>query len=181
MPCVHAPKFLLVAFGFVLLGCGEIYRDQAAPIHSVDTFAIDRYLGTWYEIARYPNRFERDCYAVTAQYSLRDDGKVRVLNTCRKGAIDGPVKTADGVARVVGIGQLEVNFAPLIPFAKGDYWVLGQQDYDIAVVGNPGGRTGWILARKPVISPGDRAWAEGVLHNNGYDPAALDYVGQISN
>ena len=167
--------------GLLILVCGpavaETYRDRNVEMVPVAERDLDRYLGKWYEIARFPNRFEKGCEGVTAEYALRADGKVSVLNTCRVGAPDGEVKQADGQAKVVGPGKLSVTFVPWLPFARGDYWVLYlDADYTLAVVGAPRGTTGWILARTPSISPEARSMAEKALVRNGYDPSRLKDV-----
>lgn len=155
------------------------YRDTSVRMQVVGALDLNRYLGKWYEIARYPNRFEKNCEGVTAEYSLRDDGKIRVLNTCREGAPDGPARTADGQATVAGTGKLKVTFVPWLPFAKGDYWVLHvEPDYSMAVVGEPKGRFGWILSRDKVLPPAEYDKALGVLQANGYDISGLERVAQ---
>lgn len=155
------------------------YRDRSIPISAQSDLNLARYLGKWYEIARFPNRFEKGCVGVTAEYSMRDDGKVRVLNTCRQGALDGKVTQADGQASVVGPGKLSVTFVPWLPFAKGDYWVLYvDKNYSLAVVGEPKGKTGWVLARSPKISKGAYAKALKVLEQNGYDTSKIMLVKQ---
>ncbi|WP_318527326.1 lipocalin family protein [Ruegeria aquimaris] len=157
----------------------ETYRDRSVAINAVSALDIDRYLGRWYEIARFPNRFEEGCVGVTADYALRDDGQVSVTNTCRKGALDGPVTTAEGVARVEGPGKLSVTFVPWLPFARGDYWVLYiDGGYTVAAIGTPRGKTGWILAREPRIGADMRARAEAALTANGYDTSKLIDVAQ---
>lgn len=111
--------------------------------------AVDpaRYAGLWYEYARYENRFERGCDGVTAQYGVLPDGKISVLNTCRK---DGKVKQSDGKARPVGDplkAKLKVSFFG--PFYFGDYWVLDHaDDYSWSIVGEPSGKYLWILTRQ---------------------------------
>ncbi|NDR58810.1 lipocalin family protein [Aliiruegeria sabulilitoris] len=155
----------------------ESYRDRDVEMAPVKDLDLDRYLGRWYEIARFPNRFEKGCEGVTADYGLRPDGAISVLNTCRMGAPDGEVKTADGRAKVVGPGRLSVTFVPWLPFARGDYWVLYvDEGYNLAVVGAPRGTTGWILARTPSISATARSEAEDVLRKNGYDVSRLKDV-----
>jgi apolipoprotein D and lipocalin family protein len=154
----------------LLAACGPAipYRDQDIRIKSVESLDIARYAGRWYEIARFPNSFEKDCVAVTADYALRPDGKVSVTNTCRKNSFDGPVEVAEGTAEVVAPGQLKVKFVDWLPFA-GDYWVLYvSPDYDLAVVGAPAGTTGWVLARSPNPDPEllDRGYE--ALRKNGY-------------
>lgn len=169
-------RFLLSGF-LVLLGgplVAETYRDRSVEMAPVAALDVERYLGRWYEIARFPNRFEKGCEGVTAEYARREDGRISVLNTCRIGAPDGEVKSAEGQAKVVGPGKLSVTFVPWLPFARGDYWVLYlDAAYTLAVVGAPRGTTGWILARTPSISPEARAAAEDVLRRNGYDPSRL--------
>lgn len=153
------------------------YRDKSVPLSVVTNLDLDRYLGKWYEIARFPNRFERGCQGVTAEYSMRPDGQIRVLNTCREGSPTGPARTADGVARVEGPGKLSVTFVPWLPFARGDYWVLHlEPDYSLAVVGEPSGKWGWILARSanPPKAALDRAQA--AMTRMGYDLSKLEYV-----
>ncbi len=172
---------LFLASLLVLTACGTVQRDRNAPITSVAQLDVNRYLGVWYEIARYPNWFEEGCVGVTAEYALRPDGQISVRNTCREGALDGSVDIANGIARVEGPGKLSVTFTPWLPFARGDYWVLYlTPEYDLAVVGNPSGRTGWILARTPTISTEARERAEAALQANGYDLANLENVAQVS-
>jgi len=157
----------------------QLHGDQNAPISTVPDLDINRYTGLWYEIARYPNRFERNCYAVTAEYALNDNGTIAVLNTCREGAVDGPVDVAEGRARIEGPGQLSVNFVRFLPFIRGDYYVLDiTDDYSLAVVGEPGRNYGWILARAPQISDTEFARATATLERNGYDLSALERVPQ---
>ena len=163
---------LLLLFGNPAIA--ETHRDRNVEMVSVAELDLGRYLGKWYEIARFPNRFEKGCEGVTAEYGLRSDGKISVLNTCRIGAPDGKIKSAKGQAKVVGPGKLSVTFVPWLPFARGDYWVLYlDEDYSLAVVGAPRGTTGWILARTPEISPQERSVAEEILKRNGYDPSRL--------
>ncbi|OSP54393.1 lipocalin family protein [Pseudoruegeria sp. SK021] len=112
---------------------------------------LDRYLGAWYEQARFDHSFERGCSDVSAEYALRDDGKISVLNSCVK---DGKPKVTEGVATLADPGdstKLKVSFFG--PF-KGDYWILDHaEDYAWSIVGEPSGRYLWILTRDKVISP----------------------------
>ena len=85
------------------------FRDTSKPMTVQTQLDVNRYLGKWYEIARYPNRFERDCVGVTAEYSLRKNGKINVVNTCFKEVLGGRKKTAKGRAKVEGPGKLSVN------------------------------------------------------------------------
>lgn len=136
---------------------------------------IDRYLGTWYEIARYPNRFQKGCVAVTADYSLREDGKIRVVNACRKGGLDGPVKRIEGKAWVVDRetkAKLKVQF--FWPF-RGAYWIIDLgRDYEYAVVGHPNRKYLWILSRSPEMGPELYEAILERLPRQGYDPGLLE-------
>lgn len=172
-------KFMTLALSLALAtpSSAAEYRDRSVPMTVEGGLDLNRYLGKWYEIARFPNRFERGCVGVTAQYALRDYGDIRVLNTCRKETLDGAVTIADGTARVEAPGRLSVTFVPWLPFARGDYWVLYvASDYSLAVVGNPKGTTGWILARTPDISASQRSTAERILSKNGYYISKLEDV-----
>ena len=132
-------------------------QDDAPPatVASVD---LDRYAGRWFEIARFPNRFQRQCVSdVTATYTVMPDGRVEVINRCREE--DGTVTEARGVARSVSPGsnaRLEVRFAPaflsFLPFVWGDYWVIDlSDDYTTAVVGSPDRQYLWLLSRTPSV------------------------------
>lgn len=139
------------------------------PARSVD---ITKYLGRWYEIARYEQGFQKDCDGVTADYALRDDGKISVINTCRKP--DGKIKQAKGKAKIVDVStgaKLKVSFFG--PF-YGDYWVLDHaEDYSWAIVGEPSGKYLWILARE--ANPGKDAVDAliGRVRAMGYNTAML--------
>lgn len=147
-----------------------------AVVQGVD---LSRYAGLWYEIARFPASFERNCVGVTAEYGLRADGKVDVLNTCRKGSLDAAPRSAKAVATVEGPGKLSVNFVPWLPFAAGDYWLLHlASDYSLAVVGEPGRDYGWILSRTKTIDAKALEAAKAVLAANGYDVTRLEMVQQ---
>ena len=127
------------------------------PLRVVPEVDLARYAGQWYEIARFPNRFQKRCAGeVTAQYTLQPSGKISVLNRCR--LEDGGQIQAEGVARVVGKGQpnsiLKVRFAPaflsFIPQVWGDYQIIAlSPDYTYALVGDPAREYLWILSRSP--------------------------------
>jgi apolipoprotein D and lipocalin family protein len=117
-------------------------------VSSVD---LARYAGRWYEIARLPNSFQKKCAGgVTANYELRPDGKVTVINECRKAS--GEITRAKGTAKIADKktnAKLKVTF--FWPF-YGDYWILDLgRNYEYAVVGEPKRRYLWILSRTPQI------------------------------
>ena len=151
----------------LLAGCGgDPMREPAKPVE------LERYLGRWYEIARYPNRFEEGCEAVTADYARRPDGMISVTNTCRKGAPDGPVERATGRAKVVGGDGAKLKVSFFGPFF-GDYWVLDRaDDYSWALVGG-GGDLFWILARSP--DPANKAELVRRAEALGYDSGRFIY------
>jgi apolipoprotein D and lipocalin family protein len=150
----------------------------AEPLATVGDIDLSRYAGRWYEVAKYPNRFQRDCVAETsATYTLREDGNVGVLNRCRtRNGFD----EASGVARRVDgrTDRLQVSFLPAalrwLPIGWGDYWVIElAPDYRYAVIGEPSRKYLWVLARTPVLSDADRRAIEARLPMHGYDAARL--------
>ena len=136
-------------------GCASTtsQRLHLPPLETVRHVELARYLGTWYEIASFPQSFQRGCTATTATYTLRDDGQLDVMNRCRLGSPDGKLKEARGRARVVDRvtnAKLDVSF--FRPF-WGPYWIIDlAQDYSYAVVGHPGRDYLWILSRTPAMS-----------------------------
>ena len=169
---------LLACIGLLLPACGggPVLRDLSVPLETVEYVDVERYMGLWYEIARFPNRFEEDCEATTAEYELRDNGRVSVTNSCRQGSVDGDLDVANGRARIVNErtnAELKVSFFG--PF-WGDYWVIGlADDYSLAMVGEPSGRYLWILAREPEISDEALQHSLSLLEAMGYEVDALYY------
>ena len=149
-----------------------------APLPVVEALDLNRYVGAWHEIARYPNYFERKCVRdVTADYTANGSGTIRVVNACRKD--DGTITRATGVARIVTPpAKLQVRFASdwlaWLPLVWADYWVIDvADDYSYAVVGEPSREYLWILARGPQMSDGVYARIVAKLPALGYDPAKL--------
>lgn len=147
-------------------------------VPSVD---LKRYSGLWYEIARLPNWFQKDCDGdVTATYTLLDDDEIKVVNRCRKE--DGETKEAEGRARRASDDEpnskLKVRFAPaflsFLPFVWGNYWIIDlAPDYSFAVIGEPDGRYLWILARTPKLDETTLETILGRVREKGYDLANL--------
>ncbi|HVW10762.1 MAG TPA: lipocalin family protein [Bryobacteraceae bacterium] len=125
-------------------------RRSMAVAPSID---LAKYAGTWYEIARLPNRFERKCDRdVTATYSLRPDGRIDVLNRCRRS--DERISSIRGTARPLDPAgpNTKLNVTFFWPFA-GDYWILDiDPEYRWALIGEPARRYLWILAREPRLA-----------------------------
>jgi len=141
-------KILFVLPSLISMGCVATERVQAPHLQTVPYVDVKRYMGVWYEIARYPNPFQKNCVGSKAHYSLMEDGTISVLNECNHKTLDGPIKSAKGIARVVdhnSNAKLKVSF--FWPF-YGDYWIIDLgEDYDYAVVGHPKRKYLWILSR----------------------------------
>ena len=173
----HGPTERWVA-GVLLAAVAWIAPVQAqepGPVRTVDAVDLDRYAGDWFEVARLPNRFQRDCAGdVRARYTRRADGRIDVLNQCR--TAEGSLTEAQGVARVVDSrtsARLKVRFAPAVlsflPMVWGDYWVLGlDADYSWAVVGSPDRKYLWILSRTPAMRAKRYETAVAVARANGF-------------
>ena len=150
----------------------------SSPLDTVAKVDLSRYVGRWYEIAKYPNRFERKCDRnVTATYAVRPDGKISVVNRCMKS--DGTATESSGWAKVVDPktnAKLKVTF--FWPFF-GDYWVieLGSK-YEYAVIGEPSRGYLWILSRTPKMDDAVYAGITSRLASKGYDAAKLERMKQ---
>lgn len=174
-------KVIALAVLALLAGCEKppVNRQAEAPLQAVSSVDLDRYLGRWYEVARFENGFEKDCEGVTADYSMREDGLIRVLNSCREGAADGKLKTAEGKARIADAStnaKLEVSFFG--PF-WGDYWIIDlEDDYSRSIVSEPEGRYLWVLSRTPIITDDERADVISTLNDLGYNTDALYFTKQ---
>ncbi|AWI86607.1 lipocalin (plasmid) [Alloyangia pacifica] len=162
----------------LLAGCAAIQRPEVAnpnvpePKKPVE---LSRYLGVWYEQARFDHSFERDCMNVTAKYELRDDGLIGVTNRCQR---NGETSTTKGTASIAGDpAKLEVTF--FWPF-KGDYWILDHSDdYSWSIVGEPSGRYLWFLTRKMSVDEPTIDMLKGKAREMGYDLTGLIRVRQI--
>lgn len=166
----------MLAHTVVTIAMALFAGESSGAVRTVDSIDLDRYLGEWVEIARFPNRFQRTCAAdVRATYVRRPDGRIAVINRCR--TADRGVIEAHGVARVVDSrtpAKLKVRFAPallsFLPFVWGDYWIIGlAADYSWAVVGSPDREYLWILARTPNIAADELAAAVDVARANGFE------------
>ena len=155
----------------LLAGLGIGARKEELEV--VDSVDLSRYVGRWYEIARLPNRFQKKCAdSVTADYTLRSDGKIQVVNRCRKAS--GEFTTAEGKAKVVDKNtnsKLKVTF--FWPF-YGKYWILDLgPNYEYAVVGEPGRDYLWILSRNPQID--ERLYQQllAKMQSRGFDTTRM--------
>ena len=152
--------------------------NDRAPLSTVPQLDLQRYLGTWYEIARLPMRHQpEDGTDISATYTLEEEGKVRVANRMRRG---GEVEESIGQATPADASnaRLEVSFLPQglrwIPFTKGDYWVIKvDEDYSVALVGEPARKYLWLLARHPHLDEATRNHYLACAQAQGYDLAEL--------
>lgn len=158
---------------------------RTQELTTIETFDVPRYMGTWYEIAKFPNWFQRECAGSTkAEYSLKSDGKVQVINRCR--LKNGEMNEATGTARQVGGAaspKLEVRFAPawlsFIPAVWGDYWVIDLDDgYRLVAVSEPARKYLWVLSRTPRISQATYDEVLIRLTKKGYDVRNLELTRQ---
>lgn len=159
----------------VLFGCGRATKPGGVPVTTVPKVDLARYMGTWHEIARYPNRFQKGCAGSWAEYRLSPDGKrVEVVNRCMAEGAEGKTRSARGTARVVDPAtnaKLEVSF--FWPF-YGDYWILALgPEYEYAVVGTPDRKYLWFLARTPAVSREVYDLLVGEAVRQGFDPSRI--------
>lgn len=164
---------LLIPFAFMFTTAMVLTAAKQPELRTVAQVDLDRYAGKWYEIARYPNRFQKDCAGNTsATYTLRPNGTVQVINECR--TAEGKIRRAVGTAKVTdknSNSKLKVTF--FWPF-YGKYWIveLGPS-YDYAVVGEPSRKYVWILSRTPQMDPALYERLLNKISESGYDPAKL--------
>lgn len=174
-------RLITIAAAFMAAACtpNPVYRQSTDPL-PVATIDQARYLGFWHEQARLPNSFEEGCQRATAEYALRDDGLISVVNTCFQA--NGETRDARGRARPTGgpnEGKLEVSFFG--PFWA-NYWVLQRgENYEWSIVGEPEGRYLWVLTRERQITPAQRADFERRITELGFRPAELVWAPQDEN
>lgn len=170
-------------FLFSLTAYGQV-NEQVKTVPALD---VQRYLGTWYEIAKFPNWFQKKCVSNTqAVYSVRADGNLKVLNSCKTS--DGNVSEAEGTARQLGSKdspKLEVRFAPawlsFLPMVWGDYWVIDiDPQYQLAAVSDPRREYLWILSRTPQLDK--KVYDELLvrLQAQQFDVRKLEATSQVS-
>lgn len=146
-----------------------VHGDTTVPFTPMDALDLDRYAGRWYEIARFPNRHQRGCAAIIAEYAPRRDGNYDVRGTCPDLRPGRRATTMDGVARLDGPAELSIGLTSWLPLFRRTVFVLGiSDDYTVAVIGEPRRKYGWIMARTPRLSEARFAAAAEVLARNGY-------------
>lgn len=178
-------KLLVTLAIAMLVSFGAAAKDIEPPLEPVATLDVPRYMGTWYEIAKFPNSFQKKCVGSTrAEYSLQPDGTVQVVNSCK--VASGATEQAVGTARQIGAAtspKLEVRFAPawlsFLPMVWGDYWVIDiDPDYALVAVSEPRREYLWVLSRTPQVD--QRRYQEllGRLAGRGFDATKLEVTKQ---
>lgn len=166
----------------ILLAASCKYQAMSQPIQTINQnfeFELEKYLGKWYEIARFDHRFERNLQGVTASYSLMHNGKIEVINQGYKNGLDGKLKKAKGKARVTSDGtprNLEVSF---FLFFYSPYNILElDENYTYALIGSESADYLWILSRTPQM---DETAFKNLIEKaeeRGYDTSKLIMVEQ---
>lgn len=160
---------------------GAAAAQPAAPLQTIATLDVQRYSGRWFEVAKFPNRFQKKCVSDTvAQYQPLADGRVQVTNQCRLAS--GQTDQAIGMARQMGEAdspRLQVRFAPawlsVLPWVWGDYWVIDlDPEYRLAAVSEPSRNYLWILSREPSVDPARYAALLQRLSAQGLDIGRLE-------
>jgi apolipoprotein D and lipocalin family protein len=169
---------LLLLFAALLVKAERKEKEELRVVPSVD---LPRYAGVWYEVARLPNRFEEKCAGdVTAEYTPKGEGRLKVVNRCRKK--DGRRTEASGEAKPADEGgpnsRLKVRFAPgflsFLPFVWGDYQIIElAPDYTYSVVGAPDRKYLWILSRTPQMDEATYQRLVEAARSQGFDVSRL--------
>ncbi len=170
------PSLLIGMFLFVQNVVAQ-KKENPTTVQSVD---LNKYAGTWYEIARYPNKFQKQCLSnVTAEYVIEKDGDITVINKCK--TLSNSFDEAKGEARIKDKrtnAKLEVRFAPkflsFIPKVWGNYWILDLgKDYDYALVGSPDRKYLWVLSRTKQIESAKYENMMVIAKQEGFNPDKL--------
>jgi apolipoprotein D and lipocalin family protein len=169
-------KLVLVLTCFTIFNATTCRSTQTEnmDLTTVKQLDLERYMGTWYEIARFDHSFERGMTHVTATYELRPDGKISVTNA---GIKDGKQKSANGRAKQPDPsepGKLRVAF---FLFFYADYFILElDDDYQWALIGSSSDKYLWILSRNPVMAKDTLEYVLGKAKERGYDTSRLIWV-----
>lgn len=164
---------------FLLAACSPLSANKT-PVDTEGYIDINRYLGRWYEIARFDNKFQKGCTATQANYSLRTDGDLRVRNTCRLNRPTGRLKEAIARGWVQDKrtnSKFKVQFflkGVKIPIFAGNYWILKiDQDYKHVLIGDPGREYLWILSRGTYMNQQTYNEYVAVAQEQGFDTEKL--------
>ena len=176
---MNRTTFLMLFIFLISFSCTKT-QSQMIDKTTVEKLDLSRYLGTWYEIARFPHSFEKGLVGVTATYSLRDDGKINVLNQGFKNTLDGELSQANGIAKIPDKkvpGKLKVSFFWIF-YAEYNVLELDAENYQYAMIGSSSPKYFWILSRTPQM---DESLYQNLLQKaekRGYDLSKLYRVPQ---
>ena len=174
-------RIITISFTLILATLSAFAQSSVnRPLVAVPKVDLNKYAGQWYEIAKYPNKFQDQCVGnTTATYTLKSSSKIEVMNRCLKK--DGAMSDAKGEARVqdkATNAKLKVRFAPgflsWLPQVWGDYWVIDlPSDYSYSVIGTPDRKYFWILSRQAQM---DDSTYQDILRRaeqQGFNPAKV--------
>jgi lipocalin len=172
--------FLIAFLFFIITGGCQNKKTEEMNTATVKELDLQRYLGTWYEIARFDHRFERGLVGVTATYSMREDGKIRVLNQGYRNSLDGELSVAEGKAKLTDEpGKLKVSFFWIF---YADYYILElEENYQWALIGSKSDKYLWILSRTPKLEDNVKNLIMHHANKRGYDTSKLIWVEQKGN
>ena len=166
-------------FATFMLFCSCNRNSQMIDQTTVKELDINRYLGTWYEIARFPHSFEKNLVGVSATYSLRADGKIKVVNQGYKNTLDGDLNVSAGKAKIPNLaepGKLKVSFFWIF---YADYFVLElDENYQYAMIGSSSDKYFWILCRTPEMEETTYQMLLSKARKRGYNLEKLEKVEQ---
>jgi apolipoprotein D and lipocalin family protein len=175
------PALISIALAALVLcatGC-----PAAEPPETVNYVDVEEYMGKWYEIARYPVFFQKGLVGVTAEYSLNEDGTVKVVNKGYEGSLDGELQRIEGTARVADKetnAKLKVSFFDILPeWTDSNYWIIMLGDeYEYAVVSDDKRDNLWILSRTPQMEQERLDMILDELEQRGFDTSKLQFTPQ---
>jgi apolipoprotein D and lipocalin family protein len=174
-------RLLLISSCILIFSCTKT-NSQMLDKTTVKELDLNRYLGTWYEIARFPHSFEKNLVGVTATYSLRNDGKIKVLNQGYKNTLDGELSVAEGKAKIpnkLEPAKLKVSFFWIF---YAEYNVLElDENYQYAMIGSSSPKYFWILCRTPQMDPATYEMLLEKARKRGYNLEKLEKVQQRVN
>ena len=156
------------------------YISMAQEMQTVPHVDLKKYAGKWYEIASYPNRFQKGCFCTTAEYSISEKGYLIVENRCNKGSANGKLSYTRGKIFIQdNSGNAKMNVRYLWLY-RGKYWIIDlADDYTYAVVSNPEKRNLWILSRTPKMNETVYRQIISRLKEKGFDITKLLITPQI--
>ncbi len=158
---------------FLAAPVAALAADLRPPAQKVD---IGRIAGRWYEVARLPNKIQRDCQGGTSDWARTDSGYA-VIQTCHRGSLASPPTQWKAQARIIDPltdGRIRLSYFGGI--LNVEYWVLeSRSDQGWLLLGTPNGRYLWLMAQKPILSAAAKAQAVSRIRQLGYDVAALEF------